>query len=82
MAVKNLRMREKINSGEAVDVSGLPRYGGAYILPVFTEGKDYCNGRTEQWIWSIGKRKSDGVILASHSDEFYQHAEFECLWLR
>ena len=82
MTARNWSMRRKINSGEAIDVAGLPMYGGSYILPTFHDGKDYCNGRTERWIWSVGRRKSDGVILASHSDEFYQNDNFECLWLR
>lgn len=82
MVAANQAMRRKLNSGEAIDVSSLPTYGGAYILPTFTEDVDYCNSRTERWIWSIGRRKADGVILASHSTEFYQNAEYECLWLR
>jgi len=77
----NKAMQRKLESGHCIDVSGYPRYGGAYILPQFWDGKDYCNAQTERWIWSIGRR-SDGVILASHSTEFYGNAEFECLWLR
>jgi len=57
--------------------------GGAFVPEgVFKEGKDYCDGKRERWIWSIGRRKSDGTILASCTDEFYQNAEYECLWLR
>lgn len=82
MVVANQSMRRKLNAGECIDVSGLPTYGGAYVLPAFVEGKDYCNARTERWIWSIGRRKADGTVLASHSDEFYNNAEYECLWLR
>lgn len=80
--IANRAMRRKMACGDAIDVSRLPTYGGAYILPSFIDGKDYCNARTERWIWSIGRRKSDGTILASHSDEFYQNAEYDCLWLR
>jgi hypothetical protein len=42
------------NNGDAIDVSGYPTYGGAYILPegVFKEGKDYCDAKRERWIWS------------------------------
>ncbi len=80
----NLRMREKIAKGEAIDVSRYPTYGGAFILPegVFMENIDYCDAKGERWIWSIGRRKSDGVVLASCTAEFYQNANFECLWLR
>jgi len=82
--IRNLRMAAKLRRGDAIDVSTCQTYGGAYILPpgMFVEGKDYCNAATERWIWSIGQRRSDGVILASHSDEFYHNDNFECLWLR
>lgn len=82
VVVRNQAMRRKLNARKAIDVSGYPIYGGAYVLPFFTEGADYCDSRNERWIWSIGRRKSDGVILASVTDEFYQNDEFECLWLR
>jgi hypothetical protein len=78
----NRAMARKLMTGRAIDVSGCERYGGAYILPSFIEGVDYCDRKTEEWIWSIGRRKSDGVILASKRDEFYQNDNFECLWLR
>lgn len=81
---RNLRMREKLNKGEAVDVSVYPTYGGAFVLPagIFKEGLDYCDAKNEKWIWSIGRRLCDGVILASYSDEFYRNNNFECIWLR
>jgi hypothetical protein len=40
---------------------------------VFKEGKDYCDGERERWIWSIGQRKSDGTIFAS-----WLHSEKTC----
>jgi len=80
--MKNKSMRRKIENGDAIDVGGFPTYGGAFVLPVFVDDIDYCDAKRERWIWSIGRRKSDGVILASCTDEFYQNAEFECLWLR
>jgi len=81
---RNQAMRRKLNSGTCIDVSVYPTYGGAYVLPpgVFKEDYDYCDAKQERWIWSIGKRKSDGTVLASTTDEFYQNAEYECLWLR
>jgi hypothetical protein len=77
-------MRRKLNKGCAIDVSKCERYGGAYILPdgMFVDGMDYCDARIERWVWSIGRRKLDGQVLASLSDEFYQNDNFECLWLR
>src|SRR5215471_14290702 len=46
------------------------------------DGMDYCNAETEQWIWSIGRHRKTGEILASHTDELFNHRNFECLWLR
>jgi hypothetical protein len=81
---RNRRMREKLNKGEAIDVSMFPTYGGAFVLPegFFKEDVDYCDAKNERWIWSIGRRKSDGVVLASYTGEFYQNDLYECLWLR
>jgi hypothetical protein len=80
--MRNRAMARKLITGRAIDVSGCERQGGAYVLPSFIEGVDYCDRKEERWIWSIGRRKSDGVILASRTDEFYQNDNFECLWLR
>jgi len=81
----NLRMKEKLDNGEAIDLSQCEREGNSYIIPpeMFRDdGVDYCNAKTEQWIWSIGRRYSDGLILASTRTEYYQNDKFECLWLR
>jgi hypothetical protein len=59
---------------------------GDYILPKFWDnelGYDYQNVRTHEKILSIGKRKSDGKILASTTFKFDPHnPDFENLWLR
>jgi len=58
---------------------------GDYILPKFwdsKEGYEYRVGKTKEHVRSIGKRKSDGKILASTSSKFHNDPEFECLWLR
>jgi hypothetical protein len=81
--MKNKRMEQKLESELAIDVSQCQcTEDGYYILPAYVNGVDYCNKETEEWIWSIGRRISDGVILASHDSIFYVHNEFECLWLR
>jgi len=80
--VRNHTMRRRLQSGQCIDVGERPTYGGAFILPEFIPGKDYCDAKNERWIWSIGRRVGDGIILASYSDEFYQNNCFECLWLR
>jgi hypothetical protein len=76
----NKRMQEKLNDGSAMDVSGCELTDeGDYILTDFEEGVDYCDAKTEKWIWSIGKDRTTGVILASTSDKYYQNPDFECL---
>jgi hypothetical protein len=80
--MRNKRMEEKIQNGEAVDLSKCRREGRYYIVPEFIDGVDYCDAVTESWIWSMGRRHSDGVVLASTGTELYQNAEFRCLFLR
>lgn len=81
--MKNLSMAHKLKNDEALDVSECRRTPeGYYILNHFWEGSDYCDAVTESWIWSIGRRKNDGVILASTTSIFYDNCDFECLWLR
>ena len=75
-------MEKKLKRKEAIDVSDRPREGPYYVLSRFVDGKDYCDKEQEAWIWSIGKRKTDGVILASRQGDLYQNEAFECLFLR
>jgi hypothetical protein len=79
----NLRMQEKIERGEAIDVGDFPQVDGDYVITHnFVDGVDYCVAAEDAWIWSIGRRKADGVILASTTGKFYQNPDFECIWLR
>ena len=78
----NRAMGRKLTTRRAIDLSMNPRIGGYYILDKFVERMDYCDAVREVWIWSIGKRKSDGVILASLTTDLYQNPDYECLWLR
>lgn len=78
----NQAMKEKLDSAEAVDVSECNREGSYYVLSKFRQDRDYCDAKTESWIWSIGRRHRDGVILASLQSDLYQNPDFECLWLR
>ena len=81
-AMVNRAMEEKLRQGLAVDVSAFPRTGNHYALDCYADDVDYCDAKTEQWIWSIGRRRSDGAIFASLTTDLYQNPEFECLWLR
>ena len=79
----NLRMHEKVNSGDAINVSGCSRTPECdYILRYFDEDLDYCDLVLERWIWSIGKNRVTGQVLASQTSKFYGNDEYECLWLR
>lgn len=79
----NLRMKEMVESKEAIDVSSCGRTPeGHYVLTSFVEDVDYCDAKLERWIWSIGRNRTTGQILASTSSEFYEHPDFECLFLR
>jgi hypothetical protein len=79
---RNRGIKRKLAEGTAIDVSDCPREGQYYVLDQVIEGKDYCDGKRGAWIWSIGKRRRDGKILASLRTDLYQHRDFICLWLR
>ena len=91
----NQAMKRKLDEGDCLDVteigneievSELDERRGVRIFELepdeFEDDMDYCIAETESWIWSIGKRKSDGKILASTDARFYQNADYDCLWLR
>lgn len=84
--MKNKAMEQKLQSGEAIDVSGCPRWGKFYeVSGVFRgqdSGVDYCDAKLEEWIWTIGKHKVTRKIYASLGSELYQNPDIECLWLR
>lgn len=82
--MKNLRMCEKLNLGECIDVRQIGReiQPGFFELESYTDDVDYCDAKTEQWIWSIGRRIEDGVIVASLDTSLYMNPQYVCLWLR
>ena len=82
--MKNLRMREKLDLGECLDVNkiGRPVGHGVFVLARYEDGKDYCDAANEQWIWSIGRDVLNGEIIAAVDTRFYQHPQYTCLWLR
>jgi len=80
----NIMMQIRIESGDAIDISGFAREGIYYIIPrhkLFAD-RDYCDPKLESWIWSIGRRKRDGRLLASIAPDLYDHADFDCVWVR
>ncbi len=85
----NLRMAEKLSDFEAEDISQCEKSSeGYYILtgdladPAHIDGMDFCDASKEQWVWSIGRNKKTGQVLASMNACFYQNPEYDCLWLR
>lgn len=76
-------MKQALADGTLRDLSRAPRTSdGSYRLFQFEEDKDYCNVETEIFIWSIGKHKETGRILAAEDTRYYGHPEYDCLWLR
>jgi len=78
----NYTMQAKVLDGDAINIADRPREGTYYILDRFIEDVDYCDLKEGVWVWSIGRRRSDGKILATTDSGFYQNPLFECLWLR
>jgi hypothetical protein len=83
-SMANQAMANKLIKGKALDVRtvGHEVEPGVYQLRGYVDDVDYCDAEKEQWIWSIGKRLSDGVILASTDARFYENPDYKCLWLR
>lgn len=83
--MNNLSMKRKLQKGEARDVSACPvTEEGDFIFPpgFFEEGRDYCDGEREAWIWSIGRNAETGEVRASTTSKFYEREGWTCLWLR
>lgn len=58
--MRNQAMQRKLDERKCLDVSSARRtVGGDYVLDAawgkFLDGVDYCDAKTESWIWSIGK---------------------------
>jgi len=83
-SLRNKRMAEKLTSGEALSILDVGKAigGGLYLLDRFQQDIDYCDPTTEEWIWSIGRNRTTGEILASTTGGLYQDEAWECLWLR
>lgn len=80
----NMRMQEKLDSNECIDVLKIGREisPGLYLLSHFVEDVDYADIQKEAWIWSIGRNVKTGEIHAATSSQFYLNPNYECLWLR
>lgn len=82
--MSNLVMQRMLRAGEALSVlaEGRELNSGMYELNRFVDGKDYCDPVKERWIWSIGRRFSDGKIFAATDARFYGDRNHDCLFLR
>lgn len=81
------RMAEKLKTGRARDVrkdgQEDPSHPGHFILDVYMDDVDYCDGKTGQWIWSIGRQRDfPKLYVASLRGDLYQNPDYECVWLR
>jgi hypothetical protein len=89
MTMNNKAMQRKLDQGDCLDVTKIgvevDNGGGSarvFQLTRFEDDMDYCIPDVERWIWSIGKRKSDGVYFASTDTRYYMNPGYECVWLR
>lgn len=88
LALSNRAMQRKLDQREALDVRDLELPSqpgeeiGAIRIRAFVEDKDYCDSKAGEWIWSIGRRESDGAIFAALDSRYYLREGWHCLWLR
>lgn len=82
--MKNLAMAKKLQFSEALDVRriGIEISPGLFELKLFDPEKDYCDAKTENWIWSIGVEKKTGKMIASINADLYGNSAYRCIWLR
>lgn len=83
--MSNPAMIESITNGTCIDVTRVGTYDpgeDVYVLATFDYDKDYCEVEKARWVWSIGRRRSDGAVLAAFDSRFYLHPDYVCLWLR
>jgi len=82
--VNNREMEQMLKHGRALSVlaEGKQVDSSSYQLRRFVEGRDYCDPVRELWIWSIGRNVFDGRIMAATDSRYYQHPNWECLFLR
>jgi hypothetical protein len=81
--MQNLTMAEKLRNLSAIDVrvEGQEVGDGVFQLPRFVQGADYCDSKTERWIWSIGK-DFKGRVFAAVDTRYYGDPNYDCLFLR
>lgn len=83
--MKNRQMARKLAAGDAVSVSTFRVPGqDIYRIPpsAWAEDVDWCDGQTEEWIWSIGRNDETREIFAAKDARYYNAEGWTCLWLR
>ena len=53
-----------------------------YIPTPHVKASFSLDAKNETWMWSVGRRISDNVLIASTTTDLFQNPEYECLWLR
>ena len=78
--------KRKLENEECIDIAkcrtnaaGIVQYN---LGGIFHEDVDYCDAEREEWIWSIGKHNKTGEYHAATDTRFYQHTQYECVFLR
>jgi hypothetical protein len=76
-------MENGVAEGDIINVSGFEKTkNGAFVLPSFKEGADYCDLAGNSWMYAIVKERSTGQILAITGPLELPEDRFERLWLR
>ena len=82
--MQNLAMKELLAKADCIDLAqlGQEQSDGTFLLEQSFPNFEYIHSTSERWVISIGRRLSDGKILAAFDSRFYQDPNYECVWLR
>lgn len=86
----NPQLMQALKTGRVLDVQQIGyevpdpdgKKGMVFRLNKFIPNVDYADGKTSQWIWSIGRSKSTGETFASFDGRYYMNDDYDCLFLR
>jgi hypothetical protein len=82
--IKNTWMKKELLSGTVIDVRqvGVEIEPGVFKLTHFVPETQYVDPEKEQFIYSIGKDRETGDILAAYDTRFYNDDDYETLYLQ
>jgi hypothetical protein len=80
--MNNKAMQEKIQAGEAFDISSCPRdKKGGYIITAILKDMSYCDAKSEQWINFFYKNLKTHELIAFVDFKPYSPGKFRLLWI-